>query len=153
MKTIQCKKCAAFYPCDDAACPSCMHSNGGAAHIPKKALKWALGFLVAFSLMFWIFDGLKTQNNSKSANESKVISAAFSTVRASLKDPSSADFGQVVMRSKDAGISVACGTVNAKNGFGGYSGPQRFIYTHERSSVAFDDGSASFSLTWGSLCR
>jgi hypothetical protein len=130
-----------------------MHSSGGITHLAKKILKFAILFLVAFLFLFWIFNGLKTQSDSKNESESKVISRAFSKVRESLKDPSSADFGQVVMRSIGGGNSVACGTVNAKNGFGGYSGFKRFIYTHERSSVAFDDGGANFSDSWDSLCR
>jgi hypothetical protein len=43
-------------------------------------------------------------------------------VQASLRDPESAQFGTVTVR----GI-YGCGTVNAKNGFGGYTGKRPFI--------------------------
>jgi len=48
-------------------------------------------------------------------------------VTASLKDPSSATFGPRIVggRSPD-GFSTICGTVNAKNGFGGFNGMQPF---------------------------
>jgi hypothetical protein len=47
-------------------------------------------------------------------------------VMASLKDPDSARFGPIyAVRSPD-GVIVACGYVNAKNSFGGYTGDQPF---------------------------
>ena len=45
-------------------------------------------------------------------------------VRESLKDPDSARFGEM-SNSEDG--AIACGTVNAKNGFGGYTGDQTFM--------------------------
>lgn len=49
-------------------------------------------------------------------------------VKASLKDPVSAMFGQVILASKGSdGSMYACGTVNSKNSFGGYTGAQLFI--------------------------
>lgn len=49
-------------------------------------------------------------------------------VRALLRDPSSAEFTSVVRRppTKDSG-AIVCGEVNARNGFGGMTGPKRFI--------------------------
>jgi hypothetical protein len=56
---------------------------------------------------------------------SQTRAAARERVRATLKDPSSAQFGRVWA----AGDSqrVACGFVNAKNSFGGYTGEELFI--------------------------
>lgn len=49
-------------------------------------------------------------------------------VSARLKDPASARFSNV--HYYDGGpVEVVCGSVNSKNGFGGYTGDQTFIYS------------------------
>jgi len=49
------------------------------------------------------------------------------SVRAELKDPSSAEFTKLDMKkTTDGTIYVLCGMVNAKNLFGGYAGAQPF---------------------------
>ena len=45
-------------------------------------------------------------------------------VREALRDPDSARFGEM---SISADGTLACGTVNAKNGMGGYTGDQTFM--------------------------
>lgn len=50
-----------------------------------------------------------------------------SQVKELLRDPQSARFGEITI-SKDG--LVACGTVNAKNGMGGYAGEQTFMVYH-----------------------
>lgn len=49
-----------------------------------------------------------------------------SAVSSSLKDPGSAQFGAVRAARTDDGIIHVCGTVNARNSFGAYTGPQPF---------------------------
>lgn len=46
-----------------------------------------------------------------------------------LKDPESAKFGptMVAARSKETGTVRVCGTVNARNSYGGYGGETRFV--------------------------
>ncbi|KWT72360.1 hypothetical protein APY04_0154 [Hyphomicrobium sulfonivorans] len=51
---------------------------------------------------------------------------AKQAVTASLKDPTSAKFGPVVGAVDASGVKYACGTVNAKNSFGGYTGNEMF---------------------------
>lgn len=49
-------------------------------------------------------------------------------IKKQLKDPQSAQFDRMAAtRSEKTGVINVCGTVNAKNSFGGYSGPVRFI--------------------------
>lgn len=55
------------------------------------------------------------------------IMAAQDRVQAELRDPGSAEFLNVSIPHE--GISTVCGNVNARNGFGGMSGAQRFIVT------------------------
>lgn len=76
-----------------------------------------------------------------------LVAKAKERVLASLRDPGSADFGPVTISYKNG--TVACGTVNARNGFGGMSGQQLF--------VAFDDGITSqqdedFVAQWEKHC-
>jgi hypothetical protein len=75
-------------------------------------------------------------------------------ILARLRDPKSAEFSDVrlgpVLAERTGGGAV-CGYVNSKNGFGGYSGRQRFIAAGDlaylESEVA--DG---FDPIWGRLC-
>jgi hypothetical protein len=49
-------------------------------------------------------------------------------IKARLKDPDSAKFGPMsAARSDSTGVVRVCGTVNAHNSFGGYSGSSRFV--------------------------
>lgn len=49
-------------------------------------------------------------------------------VKALLKDPESAQFTDVTFH-QGGPVPVICGKVNSKNGFGGYGGPQGFVYS------------------------
>jgi len=53
------------------------------------------------------------------------IEGARAAVLAILRDPDSAHFGAFT----HAGGDAVCGSVNAKNGFGGYSGLESFVYS------------------------
>lgn len=54
--------------------------------------------------------------------------AAQAAVRAVLKDPASATFGPATAaRSQQSGTIRVCGIVNARNAFGGFSGPVRYV--------------------------
>jgi hypothetical protein len=52
-----------------------------------------------------------------------------SQVMARLRDPESARFGEMWLgpsKSLKPGVRIVCGTVNSKNGFGGYTGPELY---------------------------
>lgn len=76
--------------------------------------------------------------------------AAQNSVKAKLKDPDSAKFGVIYVV-----YNVACGSVNAKNSYGGYSGSQRFLsagkpeLTFMEKEVDPDD----FAFIWDTKCR
>jgi hypothetical protein len=55
------------------------------------------------------------------------IAAIQEGVRRSLKDPESARFGQIIGGRDEKGILHACGWVNAKNSYGGYTGEKPFV--------------------------
>lgn len=75
-------------------------------------------------------------------------------VRAYLKDPQSAQFGnEFIVGQLDNQGPIICGTVNARNAFGGYVGVKRFIAFP--SSVIFDEGEelTEMDRKWGAYCR
>ncbi|MBA5777101.1 hypothetical protein H2509_08160 [Stappia sp. F7233] len=55
------------------------------------------------------------------------ISTIHAAVRGVLKDPESARFGEIVAASNSEGVVSACGWVNAKNSYGGYTGDKPFL--------------------------
>ena len=57
----------------------------------------------------------------------KQITAAQQAVRAKLKDPESARFRKQVTGADPTGILYACGMVNAKNSYGGYTGEKPYM--------------------------
>lgn len=79
-------------------------------------------------------------------NKFNAVALAKQAVTASLKDPSSADFGDVW------GLSAtrACGWVNAKNSFGAMAGKTRFIMDDGR--VSFENEPGAFARRWNAIC-
>lgn len=55
----------------------------------------------------------------------RIKQIAERSVKAVLKDPGSAQFSKLTAFTVD-GVLTVCGSVNAKNSYGGYTGPQRF---------------------------
>lgn len=60
-------------------------------------------------------------------------------VAAQLRDPSSAEFREII-----EGQNTACGQVNAKNSFGAYAGFRNFVY-HRGSVLLEPEESAGFN--------
>ena len=94
--------------------------------------------------------------------ESNAEVSAEAVVRASLRDPDSAKFSDVTAHRSPVGTGASpapiqvCGTVNSRNGFGGYVGPRRFIVT-DGTGVAIidpagDGGNEVFEALWASHC-
>lgn len=65
--------------------------------------------------------------------------------------PTRTKFGTVFAHGKAGGYVVYCGAVNAKNGFGGYTGDQLFIAMPD-VGAQLDDGSRSFRKVWKAAC-
>ncbi len=59
-----------------------------------------------------------------------VVERAKSSVKEQLKDPESAQF-----KIKAAAGPIVCGTVNAKNSYGGYVGATRFMYNGKTNNA------------------
>lgn len=74
--------------------------------------------------------GCDAANQSPEVKAMTVAINAKKAVRERLKDPESARFGKIQIHSftfEGKEFLGACGTVNAKNSFGGYVGMRRFI--------------------------
>lgn len=148
MKTLKCRKCSAIYPASDKNCPSC---NASSRALP---ISWIIGALVTVAAGVYFVSAPDREPTAPAGpRDSEVLSLAFSSVRANMKDPDSAKFGQAKRYSVSDGRNVACGSVNAKNSFGAYAGEKRFVFTYESGLVMIDDGSSAFSTAWSTLCR
>lgn len=147
MTTIKCRKCSAHFPSSDRVCPSC---GSRAMSVPAKWL--GLGLLGVSLIGGSALLANRGKEQVTGPSEARIMGTAFSVVRASLKDPGSAQFGPAKRYVAANQQSVVCGTVNAKNSFGGYIGVKRFVYSYESNSLAFED-SPDFPSLWGSLCR
>lgn len=80
----------------------------------------------------------------------KLRFAATDAVKSRLKDPESARFGEI-----DVINNIACGSLNGKNSFGGYSGNQRFISAGfvENTFLETDMDKADFDYVWSVKCQ
>lgn len=151
MQAKKCWKCSAFYPAEDSICPSCQ--SHGLAGIARKAGWILLFFCFAAGSAFFVGSKARGLPEADEAKQNRAIANSFTKVRSLLKDPGSSDFGIAKSYTADSGVTSVCGTVNAKNSFGGYTGFKRYIYESARGSVIFDAGEASFSEAWLITCR
>jgi hypothetical protein len=79
---------------------------------------------------------------------------AKEAVRARLKDPSSAQFGDITKYMDGDKPRAYCGTVNARTGFGGYGGFQRFIRLPNTDMVYMEEEAAGvFQGFWTRYCH
>lgn len=76
--------------------------------------------------------------------------AAKTVLESMLKDPSTAEYQNVYAVPEPNGLFAFCGEVNAKNGFGGFTGYLRFIAT---PVGAFLGDAPDFDQTWSSECE
>jgi hypothetical protein len=86
-------------------------------------------------------------------------------VKSHLRDPDSARFGTIhcldnrrmiggkVVRTGGMQVTFACGTVNSRNGFGGYTGFQHFVVIIEPVQGMFIESQGGvFVDIWNKLC-
>lgn len=73
-------------------------------------------------------------------------------IKSQLKDPDSAKFRNVAFYS-GGGIPIACGEVNAKNGFGGYGGFERFVAAGDQLAFLESQVSDGIGPVWDKYCK
>ncbi len=93
--------------------------------------------------------------DAKAAREEKMqenlwIIKTQDGVRSRLKDPASAEFRNVFFKRHE-GTPIACGEVNSKNGFGGFTGFQHFVGAGE-TMIYLEEEVSDFSQVWNEMC-
>jgi hypothetical protein len=82
----------------------------------------------------------------------EVREIAAQLVKPKLRDPDSAVFSSLIYHPGTPNRStIICGYVNSRNGFGGMTGPQRFI-TGNTVMIEEEIGSANMDVAWKRLC-
>jgi hypothetical protein len=86
-----------------------------------------------------------------------LIAKGQDAVRATLKDPDSAQFRKTYLSKIESGGSAICGEVNSKNSYGGYAGFQRFISSGLAESTFLENdprvAGSAFQEAWDRLCN
>ena len=145
------------------------NSGGRIGRIGKDGLspgaKAALGFagLVVFFVVLMYSEENKApetraaQTAEEKEREEKLkelawVSKGKDTVLLKLKDPDSAEFRNTLFNRGEGNIPVACGQVNSKNSFGGFTGFQRFISAGTIDQTHLEEEVSGFGKLWEKLC-
>lgn len=162
MAMKKCKECGGAVSDKAGACPHC-----GA---PVKSQRKPIGCLSSIALIVFaviVFSAaLAPSGTSTSLNAPRektqaekdadagwtAIAVAKRVMEQSLKDPDSAKFGPVFAVQTDDGQAVACGHVNAKNSFGGYSGEKGFILGSGIAVLEEEAGPSKWVASWNRIC-
>ena len=126
------------------------------------ALFYAAGGL-SVVIVFEIFGGFQSSQPAttivavpgKTASTEEVVSKrpqpsfqnAQRAVIRTLKDPASAQFGRIFDGRGVVGMATVCREVNAKNGFGGYTGMTPFVYFPDNDRAELITNTASLQMT------
>ena len=93
----------------------------------------------------------KSDKESASEWDPRIIKAGQDYVRHRLRDPESAVFTNMKVNNREV-IPVVCGEVNARNGFGGMAGRERFI-VGEKVGLESDFSPSEFETYWARECQ
>lgn len=121
----------------------------------SKKVWWIVGGLVVVVAAVQEFGGVKPMKSTPLKYSPTITEMAVKSV---LRDPDSAKFGPMSGYDdrKFAGkpVTAVCGVVNAKNGFGGFTGDKNFVYVTDPPMVVIDNDTdnALFVKMWNSLC-
>lgn len=89
-----------------------------------------LGALAVWGVLAFLLAQQKAEREAPTreweAEKAAIVSDAHAVVLSRLKDPASAKFGEDRILGSGPDRRV-CGTVNARNGFGGYAGADRYV--------------------------
>lgn len=159
MALIKCADCGKEFSDAAAACPNCGRPNVAAkpAQAPGCLRTGCLGFL-GLTVVVGIINAITAGSSGGSANTSPAASEPFvskyeaqDAVKKLLRDPESAQFDNVfVHRGKD--VAAVCGSVNAKNGFGGYTGGKLFFVVGSVAVVEPETNKSQFIDLWNAAC-
>jgi len=91
----------------------------------------------------------QTEADRTAAHDRELVNKAEAAVLGQLRDPHSARFDDRIHVVRPG--EIVCGKVNARNGFGGYTGLKAFIYDH---GMLFSEegGGNKFADLWNTEC-
>lgn len=155
-----CKECGNQVSGKALACPSC------GAKQPKKTsiVTWfvlgLIGFTVLIGALGALMGGGETQEvevKAEPKEENKagmLLFMAQQQIKASAKDPSSVVFQGEQLHQKTKYGAVACGEVNGKNSFGGYTGMKGFVVTEKDGEILLEgsQNNKEFIKIWNEIC-
>lgn len=126
----------------------------------RKALLGAIAFIASATLAACDANSSSPQNSAsdsqnsspkeEASNSDKYTPVELETfvelkIKPRFRDPDSVRFSDVVAYIDGGKLSAFCGLINAKNGFGGYAGPQFFVYSDSGLTVGDEALSARAS--------
>jgi hypothetical protein len=168
-EAIVCKHCgkdieASIAPDRNILATSTIQNDQPRSRIGK--LGWVFGALVVASVVGAIVQESKSPQQraeeTRKAEQSARLSYSPDLVQMAvnqlLRDPESAKFGAMSVyadrKLNGKQVTVVCGSVNAKNGFGGHSGSKNFVYVKETLAATLDSDqdNAHFVRPWNALC-
>lgn len=83
----------------------------------------------------------------------ELIESSKSHIVTDFKDPYSAVFENIFIGRAKNGTPVVCGTVNAKNSYGAYTGRKRFYYMQSKKVYSeLEDASGTFGVLYEAFC-
>lgn len=159
MALLKCPDCGKEFSDQAAACPNCGRPNAP-REAPKKAgcATWGCLTIIVLGVIASVVGGPDGGTTAKptyvgggSAEPFVSQSAAKEAVRQQLRDPESARFSGVYVHRGPSGAAV-CGRVNAKNGFGGYTGDSDFFVIGSAAVLETDENRRQFTGLYKAAC-
>ena len=112
-----------------------------------------IGFVVMIAGSMSAFAGAsEAYDSTTDAKKIAWMDRGKAAVREKVKDPDSAVFRQVFFQAGKDGIPMTCGEVNARNGFGGLAGFQRFISAGRSELTFLEEQVEDFDVIWDRFC-
>jgi len=158
MALLKCPECKKKFSDTASACPSCGAPVKLAIEANEKTKKdakagYVIIAVIAIALYMFSSGDKKTdapvQENAKpdpELTEIRLQRLARGFVESALKDPGSAEY------RNQRGV---CGEVNAKNGFGGFTGYRRFVAVSDDLVAIEGEGlrGSEFQKVWDQACK
>lgn len=148
MALVNCRECNKEVSETAKVCPQC----GIKKPYTNKKRQSQRAILYAIIIIFIGYGMEQSGKTPYVPNNIDYIVRAQNNVKATLKDPSSAEFKDLLVY-KTTGIPVVCGVVNAKNSFGGYTGWTAFISVGDTATVDNNEDEKLFIRSWKNLCH
>ena len=146
MAMTKCRECGKDVSSSASSCPHC-----GIKHPGGERVGCVLGTLFLLSVLFVaLIVVAKCSGGSDTVYSPPPVDLSYGAkqlVRARLRDPKSAEFRNVTTHGR-----VVCGEVNARNGFGGMTGFQRFVAAGDSAFVE-SEVKGGLSTIWNRFCR